>query len=150
MVYEDELMHYGILGQKWGIRRYQNPDGTLTDAGKARLSRNSKKLDKLQNKVKSKREKVEKKFDKYSNLNDRSGIFRSEKSIAKAAEKFKSAEHDYDRAIQKATKYYKKLDKRYKDTTPQALRQDQIDLGKEFAQAHLSSALRTLDRLHNE
>ena len=32
----NELYHYGIFGQKWGIRRYQNPDGTLTDAGKKR------------------------------------------------------------------------------------------------------------------
>lgn len=30
------LYHYGTLGQKWGIRRYQNPDGTLTEAGKRR------------------------------------------------------------------------------------------------------------------
>lgn len=31
-----DLCHYGILGQKWGIRRYQNKDGTLTAEGKAR------------------------------------------------------------------------------------------------------------------
>lgn len=34
----NELLHYGIEGQKWGIRRFQNPDGTLTEAGKRRYN----------------------------------------------------------------------------------------------------------------
>lgn len=33
------LQHWGILGMKWGVRRYQNKDGSLTNAGKKRLSR---------------------------------------------------------------------------------------------------------------
>lgn len=36
VVYSDEFCHYGVLGMKWGIRRYQNPDGSLTAAGKKR------------------------------------------------------------------------------------------------------------------
>lgn len=39
-----ELYHYGIPGQKWGVRRFQNPDGSLTEAG---LKRYSSKEDKL-------------------------------------------------------------------------------------------------------
>lgn len=34
-----ELYHHGILGMHWGVRRYQNADGTLTEAGKKRLQK---------------------------------------------------------------------------------------------------------------
>ena len=35
-IYDDYLMHHGIKGMKWGVRRYQNEDGSLTEAGKRR------------------------------------------------------------------------------------------------------------------
>lgn len=35
----DELQHHGVKGQKWGIRRYQNKDGSLTEAGKKRIKK---------------------------------------------------------------------------------------------------------------
>lgn len=42
--YSDELYHHGIKGQKWGIRRFQNKDGTLTEAGRDRYSSYTKKV----------------------------------------------------------------------------------------------------------
>lgn len=38
MYYETELCHHGIKGQKWGVRRFQNPDGSLTKAGLKRYN----------------------------------------------------------------------------------------------------------------
>lgn len=41
----NQLNHHGIKGQKWGVRRYQNEDGSLTSAGRKNISKSAKKAD---------------------------------------------------------------------------------------------------------
>lgn len=66
---DGELYHYGIKGQKWGVRRFQNPDGSLTNTGKKRYSKldrdrakAAKKLDRA--KTKRGKEKAQKDVDR--------------------------------------------------------------------------------------
>lgn len=40
----NDLAHHGILGQKWGVRRYQNKDGTYTSEGRQRYKKSSEQL----------------------------------------------------------------------------------------------------------
>lgn len=59
----NELQHWGVKGMKWGIRRYQNKDGTLTAAGKKRYAQELEKLRKEEQVLKN-RKKTQAQIDK--------------------------------------------------------------------------------------
>lgn len=72
---DDEISHHGILGMHWGIRRYQNPDGSLTPAGRKRVAKLREKEARKEAKAAKKRAKmiadpsenyIKKNFDKLS------------------------------------------------------------------------------------
>lgn len=50
--HDDELQHHGIKGQRWGQRRFQNPDGSLTERGKKRYNKEVEKLKAEEKKIK--------------------------------------------------------------------------------------------------
>ena len=43
----DTLCHHGVRGQKWGVRRFQNKDGSLTSKGKSHRKENTKKISEM-------------------------------------------------------------------------------------------------------
>lgn len=79
----DVLIHYGIPGMKWGVRRFQNKDGTLTDAGKSRRRDTAKQISGLNREYKDAVRKL-KSYPGYDSA------LNAEVKLARAANKFGS------------------------------------------------------------
>lgn len=117
---EDYLAHHGIQGQKWGVRRFQNPDGSLTEKGKKRVASLEGRLSSTNQKISKNQQKISKlKSYKKSRKHDKLEMKREKKEIkrAKLAKKVNEARKNrelYDigpnRGQRKALKKAYKLD----------------------------------------
>ena len=80
---ENELMHWGIKGMKWGVRRYQNKDGSLTPAGKKRYDKEMAKL-KEEEKIAKNKLRTQAKLNKLDEKRKEVEALKSGKPIAKS------------------------------------------------------------------
>lgn len=107
------IKHYGVLGMKWGVRRYRNKDGSLTPAGKKHYGNMSN--DKLQ---KSLYKQVKKARADQSNWSNKWNVNNTIGKNSKAAQdryredlqKYRSSD-EYKRAVKKMTELDKKAEK---------------------------------------
>lgn len=95
---ENSLTHYGIKGQKWGVRRFQNEDGSLTSAGRKRY----KSFDELKSRDEG---------DILAEINKKSGDTYSQKGVSN---RFKKVMKEYNKEQEEVNKLDDQSFKAYK------------------------------------
>lgn len=124
----NELMHHGILGMRWGVRRYQNEDGTLTAKGKARYAKveSSKRLQKSETK------KARKTLNMHAKNDPRYARTYSKKSnkLRGKAERYMEGSDKYNKYMEKADKNARRAEEYVKNATNALEKIRDIDSGK--------------------
>lgn len=140
-----ELYHYGVPGMKWGFRRYQNRDGTLTAAGKKRYDKELEKA-KAEQKIVKNRERTQAKMDKLNAIKadtearkktlagkDDGNLEKALKSKANAQKAKKRTVKDLSDEELQAKIDRMQLEKRYKDLMKERMPDKQkSSKGKDF------------------
>lgn len=135
------LAHHGTKGMRWGIRRYQNKDGSLTPAGKKRYG----DKEGAEESVEEKRAKLLKSTDAaelYKNrsilstaeINERLNRLDTERRLSEAAAKTKKTGFDY---VDKALKIGRKINEVYEFTNTPVMKALKKKLGLEEAEKRL-------------
>lgn len=124
------LAHHGIKGQKWGVRRFQNPDGSLTEAGKRRVGRLDKKLSKYDARGNKLQEKAEKHLAKSEALTEKGGVV---SKLRSNRQQRIAREYEEDALV---SRYYGKkyVDKKIKKLSKKGIdfNKESTELGKSF------------------
>ena len=93
----DELYHHGIKGQRWGIRRYQNSDGSLKPAGRKRYNDGADGIRDEKRKLRKKLSKIKKKEKLEKLKSERDDLKKKVKSEKEALKKLKKDNDDKDK-----------------------------------------------------